>query len=225
MQALLPERVVSLADAVGFMQLNAAGQGARVAPEPVEVVGADEEQVLMLFDERFGLEAQRAAFSEGDSRKVVRKTVGPYLLRVTLDPDCALALGRSVEQARDGVEANEPSLLVQPRAGRPTPLRVALVVAGVDVYKDDAPYGAVHPTISNTSSRLPAVVLVRPDISVLGRPVDLEAGAWLECNIDFGIAVPHLHAIRSKLHAARKAMRALPELLCLAIPNSPVFLL
>ncbi len=57
-------------DAVGFTQFDVE-QGSRVSAEPVEVVGANDEKVVMVLNQRFRLEAQRAAFGERDSRQVV----------------------------------------------------------------------------------------------------------------------------------------------------------
>ncbi len=64
---------MALADAWGFVQFDAAGQRARVGSEPVEVVGADEQEVGVLLDERLRVEAKRAAFGEGDGGEVVRE--------------------------------------------------------------------------------------------------------------------------------------------------------
>jgi len=81
----------------------------------VEVVGADEQEVGVLLDERLGLEAQRAAFCEGDGREVIREGDRPDLAFFAIYPDGPLAgLGVVVE--------------AQPSAGDPTSVCTSLVV-------------------------------------------------------------------------------------------------
>lgn len=146
-----------------------------------------------------------------------------FLLLLLVVPFLVLTLVN--RKAGNGVEGDEPAMLVQPRAGRSTQMRVSLVVAGVDVDEDDAGNLPRLPAVAHNAARLSTIVLVRPDIGPAGRPVDFEAAARLKRDVDFRIAIPQTHTIRFKFHAPPEAMRSLTELLRLAIPDTPVLLL
>lgn len=133
----------------------------------------------MLLDERLGAEVKRAAFGEGDVGEVVREGDGPYLPLLSIYPNGSFAVLRVIVETDDGIEGDEPVVLVPSRTGRPAPVRAALMVASVDVHKDDSSAHALRLGVANDSMRIATVLLAQPDVGVIRGPVDLETGAIL----------------------------------------------
>jgi len=69
----------------------------------------------VLLDECLGAEAKRAAFGERDGGEVVREGDGSYLPLFSFYPDGPFAVLRTIVETDDGIEGDEPAVLVPHR--------------------------------------------------------------------------------------------------------------
>lgn len=177
-----------------------------------------------MFYESLPYKVQRTTFSKTYRGKIRREANRTNLLRLAIYPDRSFALSLSIEETGDRIKRDDAALLINSSARRPTPMCVPLVVPGVDVHEHHSRNGVDRLPQTDRSTRVPAIVLVRPNVGAVRRPENLKVHALVEQDIDVRITVAEVNSGLVQMQPLRKAVRAFAELTIRAIPNPPVLL-